>query len=112
MPPTLLIQGLTDSLFGLDQADANARAIAATGAPLAVRWTDGGHDARSATQAQDDAAAEAWLGHYVKAETKPDLEGSLPVAAFTYALPQARRQSAPPLVTLPAYPGLGEDDAT
>jgi ABC-2 type transport system ATP-binding protein len=112
MPPTLLIQGLTDSLFGLDQADANARAIAATGAPLAVRWTDGGHDARSATQAQDDAAAEAWLGHYVKAETKPALEGSLPVAAFTYALPQARRQSAPPLVTLPAYPGLGEDDAT
>ena len=31
--PTLLLQGQRDSLFPLDQADANAKAIAATGAP-------------------------------------------------------------------------------
>src|SRR5690606_9789101 len=41
MPPTLLVQGMADSLFGLDQADANARLILDTGAPLAVRWIDG-----------------------------------------------------------------------
>ncbi|MFB4305617.1 alpha/beta fold hydrolase [Actinomadura sp. GTD37] len=42
--PTLLIQGQADSLFPLDQADANARAIAASGAPVSVVWFQGGHD--------------------------------------------------------------------
>ncbi|MET8338693.1 CocE/NonD family hydrolase [Streptosporangium canum] len=42
--PTLLLQGQRDSLFPLGQADANARAIAATGAPVGVAWFDGGHD--------------------------------------------------------------------
>ncbi|MDO5504114.1 MAG: alpha/beta hydrolase, partial [Actinomycetia bacterium] len=35
MPPTLLVQGMADTLFGIDQADANAQLIANTGAPLA-----------------------------------------------------------------------------
>ena len=43
--PTLLVQGMADSLFGLDQADATAQALAAAGTPYAVRWSDGGHDA-------------------------------------------------------------------
>ena len=42
--PTLLVQGEQDTLFGLDQADANARQIAATGAPVKVAWFAGGHD--------------------------------------------------------------------
>ncbi|MGC5011943.1 alpha/beta fold hydrolase [Streptosporangium sp. DT93] len=42
--PTLLLQGRRDSLFTLGQADANARAVAATGAPVEVAWFDGGHD--------------------------------------------------------------------
>ncbi|WP_433464806.1 alpha/beta fold hydrolase [Spirillospora sp. CA-128828] len=42
--PTLLVQGQADSLFPLDQADANARAIAANGAPVSVVWFQGGHD--------------------------------------------------------------------
>ncbi|GAA3796704.1 alpha/beta fold hydrolase [Sphaerisporangium flaviroseum] len=42
--PALLIQGKQDSLFPLGHADANARAIAATGAPVEVAWFDGGHD--------------------------------------------------------------------
>ena len=42
--PTLLLQGEQDRLFGLDQADANARQLAAAGAPVQVRWFDGGHD--------------------------------------------------------------------
>jgi ABC-2 type transport system ATP-binding protein len=42
--PTLLVQGQTDSLFPLGQADANARAIARNGAPVSVVWFQGGHD--------------------------------------------------------------------
>jgi ABC-2 type transport system ATP-binding protein len=42
--PTLLTQGEQDSLFPLDQADANARGIAANGTPVQVRWRAGGHD--------------------------------------------------------------------
>ncbi len=46
--PTLLTQGEQDSLFGLGEADANARQISAAGAEVYVRWRTGGHDAPSA----------------------------------------------------------------
>ena len=49
--PTLLIQGEQDSLFGLEQADANARQLTAAGVGLQVRWRGGGHDA---TDSSDD----------------------------------------------------------
>src|SRR3954463_5844711 len=42
--PTLLVQGEADTLFGLDQADANAREITAAGGPVKVIWYSGGHD--------------------------------------------------------------------
>ena len=42
--PTLLVQGEQDTLFGLDQADANARQIAGDGTPVSVLWFAGGHD--------------------------------------------------------------------
>ncbi|MFG2087832.1 MULTISPECIES: alpha/beta fold hydrolase [unclassified Spirillospora] len=42
--PALLVQGQSDSLFPLGHADANARAIAANGAPVSVVWFQGGHD--------------------------------------------------------------------
>jgi ABC-2 type transport system ATP-binding protein len=45
--PTLLTQGEQDSLFPLSEADANARQIAAAGAPVQLRWRGGGHDAVS-----------------------------------------------------------------
>ena len=51
--PTLLTQGEHDSLFPLSEADANARQLAAAGAPVQVRWRSGGHDAPSA---DDDVA--------------------------------------------------------
>src|SRR5205085_10413019 len=52
--PTLLIQGTQDSLFGLGQADANARGIAANGTPVKVDWYQGGHD----TTASDAVTAQ------------------------------------------------------
>ncbi|WP_061291785.1 alpha/beta fold hydrolase [Herbidospora cretacea] len=42
--PSLIIQGQRDSLFPLGHADLNAKAIAATGAPVEVAWIAGGHD--------------------------------------------------------------------
>src|SRR5450432_3268233 len=42
--PTLLIQGEHDSLFGLDQANANYQAIRHNGTPAAMVWYNGGHD--------------------------------------------------------------------
>src|SRR5262245_22773820 len=42
--PTLLVQGESDSLFGLDQADTNYGAIRRNGAPVDMVWFDGGHD--------------------------------------------------------------------
>ena len=42
--PTLIIAGLQDTLFPLDQADANLRGLpAATTAGMS--WVNGGHDA-------------------------------------------------------------------
>ncbi len=62
--PTLIVQGERDTLFPLSQADANARAIAANGATVAMTWFNGGHDGGS-----PDAATEAriteWFQHYL-----------------------------------------------
>ena len=42
--PTLLVQGESDTLFGLDQSDATARQIAAAGGKVKTIWYTGGHD--------------------------------------------------------------------
>jgi ABC-2 type transport system ATP-binding protein len=113
MPPTLLVQGMADSLFGLDQADANAELIAATGAPLAIRWTDGGHDGTATTADADAEATRQWLDTYLDPDLTPEEAAAqpLPVDAFTYALPLARRQATAGLERLDAYPGLrGAED--
>ena len=61
--PTLLTQGEQDSLFPLSEADANARQIAAAGAPVYVRWRAGGHDSASAS---DDV--NAWQRQFLTYE--------------------------------------------
>ncbi|MDQ3358023.1 MAG: alpha/beta fold hydrolase [Actinomycetota bacterium] len=47
--PTYLVQGMADSLFGLEHADATARALRQAGVPVAVRWFNGGHDGDGST---------------------------------------------------------------
>ena len=42
--PTLLLQGENDSLFGMDQANANYQAIHRNGGPVDMVWFAGGHD--------------------------------------------------------------------
>ncbi|HEY8317736.1 MAG TPA: alpha/beta fold hydrolase, partial [Amnibacterium sp.] len=97
--PTLLLQGLQDSLFGLDQADADARQIAAAGAPVQVRWFDGGHDGGGTSGT--DGVVDAWLAaHLQHHEAVP--------ATFTYDVP-ASTTSFPETITAPRYRGLGGD---
>ncbi|GAA4115988.1 alpha/beta fold hydrolase [Knoellia locipacati] len=100
--PTLLVQGESDTLFGLDQADANAAGLATAGTRHAVRWTDGGHDGASSNPGLDEDAARTWVRTYL-AGTRTD---ALPVPAFTYSLPIPRRTDTAPVATLDTYPGL------
>src|SRR5919202_1409945 len=66
--PTLLLQGLQDTLFGLDQADANARQLTRAGAPVQVRWFDGGHDGGGT--AGTGPVVDAWLAAHLAAHER------------------------------------------
>ncbi|WP_407342664.1 alpha/beta fold hydrolase [Pengzhenrongella phosphoraccumulans] len=69
--PTLLSQGEDDSLFPLGQADANARAIAATGTPVKVVWRAGGHDGgTSRTELVQNL--ENWFDPVLRGTGRPD----------------------------------------
>lgn len=67
--PTLIVQGQSDSLFPLGQADAMAKAIAAGGAPVAVDWIAGGHDGGDMETARVQGRVAAWFDRYLKGDT-------------------------------------------
>ncbi|HEX5493088.1 MAG TPA: alpha/beta fold hydrolase [Mycobacteriales bacterium] len=107
--PTLLIQGETDSLFPLAEADANARGIAANGTPVRVVWFAGGHDAGPGLADTDRlrALTGAWFDHYLRGR------GPAPATTFQYARtdpPGGVDTGGPGFRDLvaPAYPGLRE----
>lgn len=103
--PTLLIQGEQDTLFGLDQADATARQLAAAGAPLKVIWYAGGHDAGAPSAALQDEVGD-WFDYYLRGI------GVNPGTGFDYQVPAlfgTRRGLPPRTVHAVAYPGLGND---
>ncbi|GAA4592698.1 CocE/NonD family hydrolase [Streptomyces violaceoruber] len=64
--PTLLMQGQTDSLFPLGQADAAAKAIRANGAPVDVDWIAGGHDGGDLETDRVQARIDDWFDRYLK----------------------------------------------
>jgi hypothetical protein len=106
--PTMLVQGMADSLFGIEQADATARAIAASVPRLAVRWIDGGHDGVSSTADADEQALRDFLADTLTPGSTPasppaSSVGS-PVSGFTYAAPIPRRRSVAPLLGTSTYP--------
>lgn len=117
--PVYLTQGMSDSLFGTDQADANARSLQDAGVPVAVNWFNGGHD--GATQSTGSGSAGSgggqgpsgeteaagpneasaqreqqtedlltWLDGTVRAD-EPVTQETLPVPAFSYALPPSQQ---------------------
>jgi ABC-2 type transport system ATP-binding protein len=103
--PTLLIQGEQDTLFGLDQADATARQLAAAGAPLKVIWYAGGHDGAQPTAALQDQVGD-WFDYHLRRI------GTNPGTGFDYQVQGifgTRRDPAPRTVHAAAYPGLDGD---
>jgi len=116
--PTLLVQGTQDSLFGLGQADANARGIAANGTPVKVVWYAGGHDSsasdRVTAQLRDEVAA--WFDWYLRPKSDPD-RGTDPGTGFEYPSPTGLGgtgggfvQGGSQTVVAGAYPGLRGGD--
>jgi ABC-2 type transport system ATP-binding protein len=67
--PALIVQGQTDSLFTLGQADAMARNLKANGAPVKVDWIAGGHDGGDTEDSRVDGRVTAWFDHYLKEDT-------------------------------------------
>ncbi|MBK5248206.1 MAG: ATP-binding cassette domain-containing protein [Actinomycetales bacterium] len=107
--PTLLLQGTQDTLFGLDHADANARQIAAAGAPVQVVWFAGGHDGAAGVDAftATEETVTDWLATYLPVDGLPGPEvgtagDPLP---FTYPVPASSGRFAGD-VEAAAYPGL------
>jgi len=74
--PTLLIQGKHDSLFGLDQADANYQSIRRNGAPVDLVWFAGGHDGGNQEASRVSALTEQWFDRWLKPPNQPFRPGT------------------------------------
>ncbi|MFE9681755.1 alpha/beta fold hydrolase [Streptomyces sp. NPDC006285] len=70
--PTLIMQGQTDSLFPLDQADRIAAAVRANGAPVDVDWLSGGHDGGDMETGRVQARVHSWFDRYLKDDKNAD----------------------------------------
>ena len=92
--PTLLVQGEQDTLFGLDQADANARQIAATGAPVKVAWFAGGHDGGRIGQGVRDEIGD-WFSWHLGRDGALAERGDDPGTGFGYAVESGIRTLQP-----------------
>ncbi|HEX6856345.1 MAG TPA: alpha/beta fold hydrolase [Streptosporangiaceae bacterium] len=122
--PTLLIQGEHDSLFGLDQADANYRAIQRNGAPVDMVWFNGGHDGGNQEDARLNLLTQQWFDRWLKSPARPfprsaaaPAQGRPAATAGTgqpaFAVTRNRgfdpssNQDVLGVATAPSYPGLG-----
>ncbi len=78
--PTLIIAGEDDTLFPLDQADANLRGLPAS-TPARMKWVAGGHDGELSVDAllQD---MESWFGRYLQRN------GSAADTSFSVLVPE------------------------
>lgn len=104
--PTMLVQGQRDTLFGLDQADANARQITAAGGPVKTVWWDGGHDGNPPDRELRGEIAD-FLAFHLGAAPVPE-----PGTGFSYTVANRDHldDDAPAReVTVPHYPGLDGD---
>lgn len=74
--PTLLIQGTVDTLFSVDEAIANYRALRDRGIPVSMLWFCGGHGTCMSGQADPPEAAAAavnWMRRYVIGDRSAEL---------------------------------------
>ncbi|MBA9045929.1 MULTISPECIES: alpha/beta fold hydrolase [Streptomyces] len=106
--PTLLVQGQTDSLFPLGQADAAEHAIEANGAPVDVDWVAGGHDGGDLETGRVQNRVRAWFDRYLKGDKAADTGPAFRITRTggvdsTDGTAQLRGASAD------SYPGLRAD---
>ena len=105
--PTLIIQGEDDTLFTLDQADANLRGLPAETAAR-MKWVAGGHDAEISIDALIDDL-EGWFGRYLKRD------GSAADTSFSALVPETsllgedRGTRDPETLVVQPYPGRGSE---
>ncbi len=103
--PTLLVQGESDTLFGLDQSDATARQITAAGGKVRTIWYTGGHDGGKPGQKLRTSISD-FLRFALTGE------GTDPGTGFTYDVQGTLRANGAPSVrsiTAPTYPGATGD---
>lgn len=110
--PTILSQGEGDTLFPLTEADANARGIAANGAPVRLFWVTGGHGATRSSKSEAvelNDAVDKWFDFYLRGQ------GDKPATSFDYTQvtdQAANGRSTGDAETTAQYPGLTGADTT
>ncbi|GHE62144.1 alpha/beta fold hydrolase [Streptomyces capitiformicae] len=106
--PTLLMQGQTDSLFPLAQADEAAKAIEAGGAPVEVDWISGGHDGGDMETSRLQSRVNAWFDRYLKDDKGADTGSAFRVTR-TLGAGSGDGETRLSGTTDDAYPGLTSD---
>ncbi|MFI5614507.1 alpha/beta fold hydrolase [Amycolatopsis sp. NPDC051903] len=99
--PTLLVQGESDTLFGLDQSDATARQISAAGGKVRTIWYTGGHDGGT-----PGPQLRTKIGDFLWSAVTGDGD---PGTGFSYDVQGTLRANGAPsvrTVSTDAYPGL------
>ena len=112
--PTLLVQGENDSLFGLDQANANYQAIKRNGAPVDMVWFAGGHDGGNQETSPDQRADPAVVRPLADAAEHPVASWPARQHRGQPAFAVSRNEGFDPsseqellgVATAPGYPGL------
>jgi ABC-2 type transport system ATP-binding protein len=107
--PTLLVQGQTDSLFPLNQADAAAKAIRANGAPVDVDWIAGGHDGGDLETSRVQSRVAHWFDRYLKDDKSADTGPAFRVTR-TLGTDTGDGETRLTGVTAGTYPGLESDE--
>ncbi|MFE1506761.1 alpha/beta fold hydrolase [Streptomyces sp. NPDC058726] len=106
--PTLLMQGQSDSLFPLGQADAAARAIRANGAPVDVDWIAGGHDGGNPEKERLEQRVQTWFDRYLKGDEGVDTGPDFRVTR-TGGVDSTDGQAVLNGASADRYPGLAGD---
>jgi ABC-2 type transport system ATP-binding protein len=102
--PTLLVQGETDSLFPLSEADANAAGIAANGTTVKLAWMSGGHDVGLNVDRLRDLTI-GWLDRYLRG-SGPRTDVRFEAAIQGAGVSSADSEPVPELRAASGYPGL------
>jgi ABC-2 type transport system ATP-binding protein len=100
--PTLLVQGQTDSLFPLEEADRNARAI--SGAPVRTVWYQGGHDGGDPETRRVDGMVDDWFGRYLKGG--PPVPGGAFTVTRSGGIDSSTQRVTVGAASAARYPGL------